>query len=1323
MSEDHRVSLYGRIIYRIVRSLAKKKRARPWEDENATKSSTDSCSIFRRGFIFVSEDGEQREQEYSLIVPYQLLRIASHAASAGRLVKISQFCLLRFEDGLGEVIFSSGGVKKSKEIASVIHQRRENDNFAIEVFVDGLSFAVPAAIDDDKKVKVLTLEELSQNQCQQQIKAMKKNSQSKHPINVTGVIDAVSPILVSDPQEDPFAIMELYQSPLSEDKSARTAIVIIRGERALTMHPAIHPGEAITLLSVVHRKWKVPDEFRKRALNEKESNETSLLLRLSNQVQGRVILVTEATSIKWNSGMRFKPDLSLPTTVESLTSIRGIVNSVHYHSEENRSGKVSRVLHFVTIRPLTVSEETGQEAASICRIFTSKYAMPPDVSLGLQTGSIIRAVNIHFLTPPIGNEKMCNTGEQTEQTSYNYANYVACLRSTISIEQCAGECSSRNRLNIRYAPSMKPFLLIQDHRISEMCADRYHSRSSAQLIAEKKFESMVRNNAHLSKNITNETLSPLLRYHYQILDDYGQPSNSLKSSIISRHQQKFTQTENIKNDKQTTRNPYVEFFDHSQYDDRMIESESCSSSFSCCNQYSTSDAMPIMADIEHLRNSCTQYFIQLIGSLNKHSTETKASELQAGWTNSCKLEGLKLVQVLNDYLMQSDEAPIACCKADPINLYTGGQIMFADRNDINSFSLYQHDSCKIPVVIDGRGCKSENKFAQFQDNHFGWVHIKNCILSSVCLGPCSKKKLLSIHASYQYVFLPSKCPKQVHGHTFLFLIDNFVFVGSVYIIATSMIPTNVDRSLKRHDSASTSNYVRDRTLGIAACLEQTVIARKRDCSNICGQLTRNRFKFRKVKSTKRGGERCYEGMSIILCHIDQSEERSTSSDSALQTIEVIISIPFCDSNTSNDTVSLGALRSGLRELFSGNSTTSSGARLSSDQETMCLAWWYVSENQALPILAGGSNETRQMPCPVHVEIPLRARSFVNLGYQRFRCHISELIAYHAAKKNLQAAPVEKGRTEANIKILPGMISRRFQRINRFPSLLTFLKPGGGIPLSSLADLHWEVCKAIGNDDNSFMKPSLLRRIQHVKILGISFCRAQVECLQCFQPLVNTEMNDGNQTNASMLLCPSECPQCHASVKWECSAIVDDGTGQAKLYAEREAALLLLGTDLDVTAIERGAWCCEEGILFQPSLPPSSNLSQSIRTASIEARRHLSSDKKTCSVEEELSSAYRLLQDKLKAEYLIQHHCRHWLHHHGQRRLDLFCRCKPLSEDLSLNGTEINVVKAMAAQVDLQFGMTNTATLPPLKLILEDACVWSEERNEEKYVGWQLLKAL
>jgi hypothetical protein len=108
----------------------------------------------------------------------------------------------------------------------------------------------------------------------------------------------------------------------------------------------------------------------------------------------------------------------------------------------------------------------------------------------------------------------------------------------------------------------------------------------------------------------------------------------------------------------------------------------------------------------------------------------------------------------------------------------------------------------------------------------------------------------------------------------------------------------------------------------------------------------------------------------------------------------------------------------------------------------------------------------------------------------------------------------------------------------------------------------------------------------------------------------------------------------------------------------------------------------------------------------------------------MPSIYSLLPAAAKAEYLLQQHCRHWYQHHHQRKLDLFCRCKPLSEDVtSVNHTDIQVAKALITNVEVDFVAATTASLPPLKLILEDACIASEESCDDNLSGWGILRSL
>ena len=265
------------------------------------------------------------------------------------------------------------------------------------------------------------------------------------------------------------------------------------------------------------------------------------------------------------------------------------------------------------------------------------------------------------------------------------------------------------------------------------------------------------------------------------------------------------------------------------------------------------------------KHNLKEYVLEDLSTLYFYRTHAKAVELQAGWTTSLSFEGLKLLQVLNEYFTQSDKDPISSNEKDSINIYTEGQIAHTDQN---SSAIFIHsDESAIPVfTVKKKGedvGKSGIKSLQSSeaDSLFRWVHIASMNLSCVCLGPYTKKKMTSVHAAYHNVFLPSAFSESVSGHTFLFLVDNLVFIGSVYIVAKSIVlPNIVNQSWKSEPDpggcdTSENDTTSDLKLGIAACLEQTATSRKiGDPSIIVGRLVRHRFKFRKVKSTQKAGQ-------------------------------------------------------------------------------------------------------------------------------------------------------------------------------------------------------------------------------------------------------------------------------------------------------------------------------------------------------------------------------------------------------------------------------------------------------------------------------------
>ena len=1459
--------LVGRVYHIIskndVKSCDNKKRPRAWNGRNESPADSivrrQSSSNFHRGFVFIPEGLESECTDryisngngFPLVIPYSSLRAACFAASAKKFIQISRYSLIRYgDDGLGELIFSSPSTDRSDVINSECSG--SGINFVLEVHHDGLR-VIPSENDEcierlnksENEVPSITLEALareeSQNMSPSGFQSTKKRSIVKDPMNVTGTVDAISPILINASHEEPFAIMELYQLPNDDaGTDVKSAVAVIRGEQALCMHPAIHPGQSITLIGVVSRKWKVPDEIQKH-LNSHEvpAPRNDLYQRLNHRVPYRVLLISGAKDICWNDehDLAGSPDMSLPSTVESLSSIRGIVKSVHYHISTPKDGKrASRAAHFVDLTLLTPAKEDTQSGRYSwttdhhisARIYLLKYAMPPCCALGLQPGCILRAVNIHFI-PPSENAALCENVERIDTRSRFY---VACLRSTLAIERCAGESRHRPQSSIsRFVPREKAFVLVPDHRITDMCCDPFNTKSTTQLFTEKRLRRVLETKFDAVPSSSHET--PDVVEHAQrpvAVEDngskrsehfYSTHSPEKVDALLAHHHRTVKLNEEIfqgkgrkkrmsnkTNGEQimrlTIRNPYAEFFDHAHNDSSSSATE-CGSSYnetSCFNHYHHFEftSTPFVVSLEHLRNACAQNFINRAAiycqSRLRDIEQVKAtSTVSSGWTTSYHYTGLCLLQILNDYERSQSTNRHSKTWYDVSNDSMHNIYVWGRGTGTASF---RDEACEIPI------CKIRDRAGlhAYQQDYIDlptWMQVGAVVVSCLCLGPSRNaheaesiafdhfksgddNRSGSSHRVFPHSFLPSirADMKTVNtdGHGFVFLVGNLVFIASVHIAAKSFVSIDRNKILRENArvisalqkpceiAASGSSFAKlTDSMSVQKCLERTASAvLPKNPAFILGRLMRQRWTFRRLNHVQIGGQlkKCFGGWTVALSHIDQSASDSAEGASVLQTIEVGISIEF-DELTQ---IRSDSLKHAIQRL---NSTGTEVIMqigdpvkiITPDQVTMGLAWWIASESsRTAPLLSGGL----ALNPSVHLEIPYTLCTFSNLGYQRFRCNLNDMTSFFFSERRrsqqLSAESPHSASTYGSTdQFLQGMLTRRLGRmppssINKIPgaldplihprnqlTLLTRLKCQGGVPSATLAELHWDICTSLRARDNSHLKPSLLRRIHNTKVLGISFCRAQVECTLCFKTLTSGRpskcpTSHPNVTpisalekslEATILFCPSGCSRSHGAVKWECSALIDDGTGQARIYADRESALLLLGDRLNVEAIEKGAWVLDDGVFFQPALPASSYLMRCIKDASIKARRcTISSDnngerKNGRSSSGVPLSIFNLLPAAAKAEYHLQQHCRHWYQHHHQRKMDLFCRCKPLSNDVtSVNQTEIQVAKAWIAKVGIDFGAAPTASLPPLNLIFEDACLAAEESCGDNIAGWGIL---
>jgi hypothetical protein len=192
---------------------------------------------------------------------------------------------------------------------------------------------------------------------------------------------------------------------------------------------------------------------------------------------------------------------------------------------------------------------------------------------------------------------------------------------------------------------------------------------------------------------------------------------------------------------------------------------------------------------------------------------------------------------------------------------------------------------------------------------------------------------------------------------------------------------------------------------------------------------------------------------------------------------------------------------------------------------------------------------------------------------------------------------------------------------------------------------------------------------------------------------------------SRLRCPENCSvEQHASIKWECSGTIDDGTGQAKLYADRDTVLALLGMDTaTVEAIEAGAWLDENGVVFSKSMPPKAHIREAIVTARSMAHNQARVRRGVCREQPAVQEAdvLKLLTPLTRADYLMQQFCR--TSKRPTRALNYYVKCKPLSDKMSLSKTQVEIAAPGARGAALTRDV-GTYSLPPLKLNLVDCRV-------------------
>jgi hypothetical protein len=1041
---------------------------------------------------------------------------------------------------------------------------------------------------------------------------------SKERFNLSGVVDAISPIISLDPS-NPFCMMELCD----EGNKDLTCVVAFFGDKSLAWQPSIQPGERIQLDGLRRKKWQVPESF-----------ESDQLQHLTKRAPRFVFLFSATSMIFWLPSIQGSGTFAHATPLP-LATLKGTIVAVKTKSV--KKGFISaRIIEHVDIE--SDVETCSASPRPVHRLFLAHFPMSTDLQLSLRSGAIIHAGNIHPL------------GLSTSWTlSSGMHIFGACLRSTVLLLSPA--------LRQEHVPVKPPSLHnVVPHRLVK------YSASYREMIF-KKYVSRW-----LQDHFDEDTGADVARLPSP--DDllFLSPSASSKK-----------------------KNPYAEFFDHAMATETPIlqNEDACG----CCNsrEEGRNRSLPPVIGLNDLR----VIVMQLLGKRFR-SRISKDSSVVKGWSASIHLSAREIInevsgtQATGDLLVVGGFASV-CVSSQHV-------LMLSDR--MCQLSIRFRDPMK----------------ARNGDFITGWVD--SVVVSCFCfLAQANEIGSSQNCGSDDSVILQSLPPLNDS------LFDNtmgggaLLRLGKYTLVASVQLWCNGQHLVSKNDRISQDQNAVPTALRLCSLTECLSVPKSIN-GRIQGAVIRSRFRLAKT--------------CLVLTVADFEFDQGCISPSHLQTLDVEVSVPIHPSQ-------MAAFKRVVSEIKSEDMT------ILEDECVLGASWWTVAERcYSAPLVAGGWDEYCGEYCDRHlsvtVSLPAARLSIARRGYIRYSTTVDSLQAELGDLSGSKASPIIQPRRDFDFvvggRFFDGMLCRRPLRRKLYHDPARCLGELWNAEswrgcTDTIAGLFEIACRTIESADPCAMSPSLVRRVTGAQFLGVIFCSATCKCIRCFKTLVNIKPRskidekeqrsfwhnpapDGpadinlqsvdhlsasssepfsRHIHDSSLRCPSDCPLKYLSIQWECSGVLDDGTGQAKLYADREAALTLLGFESEeLDQIEKAMWSsrCPE-IRYQKSIPPRKELREQIQLALAKRR--------DCH-----RSPIDLLPPTFKAEYLVHQHCR--LSMKPRRALDYFVRCKPLSDVVShLNHDTIDTYLSSDGGKNLKVsGQASSYKLPPIKLELVDCGV-------------------
>lgn len=1267
-------ALEGKVIHRLqldgrCSNIRKRKRDRKYSVERNQRELWESS-----GLVFVPNKSSSHA-EFLLSLPQLLSKFACDAALNQQNVRITQYTVIP--------LFSTEYKVPTKQIA------------LLEVHSGGFQIDGPTFDACEKDPPMSDIWTLTQFRRREAFDDEETNADRRRTYSIVATVDAISPILSMDPT-DPFALVELY------DKDARSGdhscTLVLTCPKDLMYHSAIFPGDLIICHRIRRQPWPVPEILK----NDKRQ----LYQYLGTRIPPFVFTSNEHSRIQWQRSTTIPP---IPSTAIPLVSLEGEIG----HSE-TLSNPSSSVVHAHWVEILDGRKKT------IGKLYLTHFPMSTALQLGMQTGAIVRAVNIHKLCDPL------------PASNYLFL-FGACLRSTITIVQFAsdpkkalpsaclkdatstGSSDEETPMIFETQPTtaIESNQVLQSYELSVQGVMPYQLNkvriSYRDYVYRSHIEDWLENSFPRTPSFDFLRLPPVSSF-IDLVGVQG-TKDEIKEGEAQNGNRRVSMATAI-------RNPYAEFFDHGDEDigrtEHSVGSCGCDvSRHEPSNQFRTT-----FIGLQKIRSTSHRIFAtrfaRLVGREKKFGRP-------GGWTGSIHLE-------TNELLSDIGEAHGSFLWPNCV-LYTGGHVV-EFRTDRTTPASISDKHCQLPV--------SFSKPSNAVKGDFVVGNIRKVIISCLCLFQ-SKSAAVSQASDNVFTQDTSLPPvKTVYfndaslvGSCALMRVGEFVLVVSVQIVCDGTPFTFGTVTKKESPSADER-----RMKSIEACLSNPGMLMNMttiDCTK--GVLLRSRFVHAKVNH-----KGCSQSCVLTLCSVPSDATTSTQSIemSHLQTMDVKLSMHCTASNLAVFKKSFTSLCAGLPIV--------------EDQCVLGAAWWNLADSgRTCALVSGGwdevSNEKSdvQKESVVTISLPSSAMKVANRGYVRCACQSNEIEAsfgdiekardvnflHHPSSTNMRRTEQPAFDFIGGRRVYDGMLAQRPRRRQVFGPNST--RPIGDLvspsqaPKLTLSDMFRTLCRSLRSSASMGLSPSLVQHLSGSHFLGVLFCQVQCVCSQCFKPLKDLRPDklkkrhendeeqsfwhlpapgDASERSAGssgpskvppyILHSKLRCPNNHSpeayTVQWECSGILDDGTGQAKLYAEREVAMTLLGMDAStIQSIEEGIWSTSVGALrFSKSIPPPAYLQDRIQAV------------------QHLVNPLQRLPPSIRAEYLLQHHCRSSAA--PQRPLEYFVRCKPLSDQIRHLHHTMTESSFCRSDSSLTYQEVATYALPPLKLVLVDvACPVSENQ--------------